>query len=133
MGICELVLQEMNQPDWQIEGGAGRTKVSLDAHRAGDDLVVRLYNDYAHLGAVAVAQFDAESGRISVSTITLPGHKDDAVAQRAAYLIAKAIRKPVCAIAGIHLDDITPEEIRQLTANAEGVVLEFVGSRAWER
>lgn len=123
----------MKRPDWHHEGGEGRTKVSLDAHRVGDDLVVRLYNDFAHLGAVAVAQFDGESGRVSVSTITLPGHKDDAVAQRAAYLIGKATRRPVCAIAGIHLDDITPEEIGQLTANAEGVVEEFVGSRAWER
>jgi hypothetical protein len=116
----------MKRADWYLEGGQGRAGVCLAAHRVGEGLVVYLYNENAHLGAIAVAQFDTESGRVSVSTITLLGHKDDAVAQRAAYLVGKATQRPVCAIAGIHLDDITPEEIEQIQVNAEGVVKELV-------
>jgi len=49
--------------------------------------------------------------------ITRRGHKDEAIAQKAAYLISKSIKKPICVIAGIH--DITEVEIDELMENTE--------------
>ncbi|MDP2932103.1 MAG: hypothetical protein Q8O05_06385, partial [Chloroflexota bacterium] len=74
---------------FELAYGEGRTRISLSAYRMGADLVVFIYNDYAHIGAVAVAEYDHKEGRASCSLITRLGHKDDAVAQKAAYLISK--------------------------------------------
>lgn len=112
--------------------GEGRTKVNLRANNMGDDLVVYIYNENAHLGAVAVGEYDYEHQRASVSVITRLGHKDDAIAQRAAYLISKATRKPVCVIAGIHLENITTKEIDEISKNALSAVEELISSRVAE-
>jgi FixJ family two-component response regulator len=58
--------------------------------------------------------------------ITRLGHKDNVVAQKAAYLISKNTKKSVCVIAGIHMDNITGEEIKQVLVNVNGLVEEFL-------
>ena len=60
--------------------GEGRTKVNLLAYNMGNDLVVSIYNKNAHIGAVAVGEYDHQEKRASVSVITRMGHKDDAIA-----------------------------------------------------
>ena len=114
---------------YELTRGEGRTTVSLLANNMGDDLVVSIYNENAHIGAVAVGEYDHEQERASVSVITRLGHRDDAIAQKAAYLISKSIKKPVCVIAGIHLDNITDEEIDKISENAMIAVEEFISSR----
>lgn len=112
--------------DWYLEKGKRRTKVCLTAWNIGTDFMIYLHNRNIHLGAVAISQFDHDTDRISVSTITLPGHKDDVVAQKAAYAISKHTRKPVCAIAGIHVDNVTEKEIDEIVDNANQVIDELV-------
>jgi len=111
---------------YETTRGTGRTKVGLSAHHMGDDLVIRVYNQNAHIGAVAVGEYDHETGRVSTSVITRLGHKDDVVAQKAAYLIGKATKKPVCLIVGVHLDNVTQEEIAELLQNTDSLVNEFI-------
>jgi hypothetical protein len=113
---------------YRLNRGRGRTKVSLWANSFGSDLVVFVYNENAHIGAVAVGEYDHVHERASVSLITRLGHKDDAIAQSAAYLISKSSHKPVCVIAGVHLDDITAEEIQKLVENANLLAETFVKS-----
>ncbi len=115
----------MEKADWHLEEGKGRTKVYLTAWRAGDDLVVYLYNKNIHLGAVAVGEYDHEAGRAYSSVITLRGHRDDEVAKKQAHIIATHTRKSVCVIAGIHLDNITEEEIAEILRNCDAVVQNF--------
>jgi hypothetical protein len=112
----------------ELNWGQGRTQVTLTGESFGSDLVVLLGNKSAHVGAVAVGEYDSAHERASVSLITRLGHKDDAIAQRAAYLISKATHKPVCVIAGVHLDDITAAEIKKIVENAERLVEEFIKS-----
>jgi hypothetical protein len=112
--------------DYQITRGEGRTKVNLSAHQMGNDPVVYLYNENAHIGAVAIGEYEPKEERASTSVITRLGHKDDAVAQKAAYLISKATKKPVCVIAGIHLDNISEMEISQILENASSLIDEFI-------
>ena len=117
---------------YELTKGEGRTKVNLLANDMGSDLVVSIYNENAHVGAVAVGEYDYEHGRTSVSVITRLGHKDDAVAQKAAQLISKSTKKPVCVIAGIHLDNITREEIDKILENTDFVLEEFINSKRGE-
>ena len=106
----------------KITKGKGRTRLSLSAQDFGDDLVVLIFNENAHIGAVAVGEYDHKEKRASTSVITRLGHKDDAIAQKAAYLISRQTKKPTCVIVGVHLDDITKEEIRQCLDNADSLV-----------
>jgi hypothetical protein len=109
--------------------GEGRNKVNLLANTLGNDLIVYIYNAKAHIGAIAIGEHDFEHNRASVSVVTRLGHKDDALAQRAAYLICKSTKKPVCVIAGVHLDDITQEEISTILKNTEITVEEFINNQ----
>ena len=109
----------------ELSKGEGRTKVNLSAYYMGGDLVVGIYNENAHIGAVAIAEYDHKSQRVSTSVITRLGHKDDAVAQKAAHIIGKSTKGVACIIAGIHLDDITNAEIDNILENASSLVYEF--------
>lgn len=109
-----------------LSWGEDRLRVSLQATAMGKDLLVQIFNENAHIGAVAVGEYDFKNGRASVSVLTRLGHKDDAIAQRAAYLISKSTQKVVCVVAGVHLDNITQSEIIQLMDNAVRAVQDFL-------
>ena len=105
-----------------MHAGKGRTKVSLSAQWIGSDLIVCLFNGQGHLGAVAVADFCHAENRASTSVITRLGHKEDAVARNAAHTLCRKFKKPVCAIAGIHVDEITEVEIAEILRNCDVLV-----------
>jgi DNA-binding MarR family transcriptional regulator len=102
--------------------GEGRTRVSMSVNRIGEDLIVCLFNEAGHIGATAIADFSEKENRASVSVITLPGHREDMLASDAARRLCKIVRKPVCVIAGIHLDGITKEEIAIILENCEKLI-----------
>jgi hypothetical protein len=112
--------------EYALTRGEGRFQVSLLATTIGIDLLVRIFNENAHIGAVAIGEYDFKNKRASVSVITRLGHKDDAIAQRAAYLISKSAKKTVCVVAGVHLDNIAQPEIVKLMENALGTVEDFL-------
>jgi hypothetical protein len=115
--------------EYELTKGKGRARVHVTVDGMGSDLVVRIYNQDAHIGAVAVGEYDYEHERASVSVITRLGHKDDALAGEAAYLLSKSVRRPVCVIAGVHVDNITSGEIDKILANTRIAISEIVN--AW--
>lgn len=111
---------------YELTRGEGRVKVSLLTHDIGGDLVVYIFNENAHIGAVAIGEYDPKEKRASTSVITRLGHRDDLIARKAAYLVSKQTKKPTCVIAGVHLDDITEEEIQRVLENADSLVKDFL-------
>jgi len=114
--------------EFRISQGEGRTRVMLSPQWLGRDLVIYIYNENAHIGAIALGEYDPDSGRASTSVITRLGHKDDVVAQKAAYRVCKSIKRPVCVIAGIHVDRIYGPEIDQTLINVEILVDRLIQS-----
>jgi hypothetical protein len=55
--------------EYELTKGEGRDKINVTANSLGSDLVVRIYNQNAHIGAVAVGDYDYEHERASVSVI----------------------------------------------------------------
>lgn len=104
---------------WQ---GSDRTAVTLEYCKMGEGFIVRIYNENPHIGAVAVGDYDAMEKRSSCSLITRLGHKDDIIAMNTAHKISKLTKKPVCVIVGIHIDNITQEEIKEVTENCNHLV-----------
>ncbi len=109
-----------------LSEGTNRTRVHLVTRPVGNDLVVFISNDQAHVGAVAVAEYSAAENRASVSVLTRLGHKDDIIAYTAAHMLCRRLKIPVCAIAGIHIDEITKEEIDEISRNC-GLLIERLG------
>ncbi len=112
--------------EYELTKGDGRAMVNVTVNSMGGDLVVRIYNQNAHIGAVALGDYDHEHDRASVSVMTRLGHKDDALAGETAYLLSKSVRGPVCVIAGVHLDDITGEETDKILVNTKLAVNEII-------
>ncbi len=84
-----------------------------------------LSNENAHIGSVAVGEYNFKENRTSTSVITRLGHKDDAIAHKAAYF-TKHTKQPSCVVAGVHVDKITKQEIQKLLENSEALVKEFL-------
>ncbi len=106
--------------------GENRTRVYLSASYMGNDIVIHIYNENAHIGAIALGEYDNEHKRVSVSVITRLGHKEETAAQKTAYSISKHTKRPVCVIAGIHVDNITKGEIDQILENVDSLIDEFI-------
>ena len=99
---------------YEMTDGEDRMQINLSAYYLGRDIIIQLYNNNAHLGTVAMGEYDHEEARASVSVITRPGHRDNVIAQKIALTVSKQIKGPTCVIAGIHIDNITKDEIGQI-------------------
>ncbi len=111
---------------YELTRGEGRSKLSFSAQYLGDGLVAYVYNENAHIGAVALSEYDYKEERVSTSVITRLGHKEDVIAQRAAYLLSKNTKRPTCVIAGVHINSITEEEIKSVIETVDSMVKDFL-------
>ena len=92
----------------------GRLSIHLRVFRQGRDLQVLCGGGATHIGAVALAAPAHGQVEDQSHLAALPGHKEAALAQRMAERMAHALGCAVCVSAGIHYDNITREEIRQV-------------------
>jgi hypothetical protein len=102
-----------------VEKKAGRHIIYLDAKEIGKDLLIAIYGgDEHHIGGVAAAyptqSHYRDATTVSVSTLTLPGHKDYVVANTAAEKISNVLEVPVIVTVGIHYDNATGKEIEEI-------------------
>lgn len=111
---------------FQITRKVGRAELVLDAKKLGDDYLLTLTGGEGHAGAVAVGLFDEKTQRASSSVICLPGHRDEQIALQSARHVSKVTRKTSVFIVGIHLEDITPEEIRGIVSVSGEMVKSFI-------
>lgn len=109
----------------KLEYGEGQTKVEISCCQLGQDVQVVLTAGKAHVGAVALAvpcAANAEGVTASVSVLTVPGHRDNIVAEEAALRLCKALNRPVSVTAGLHIDKASQAEIMTLVKNAQEAV-----------
>jgi hypothetical protein len=89
----------------------GRIEVTLAARQVGEDWLVEIAGGQAHIGAAALATFDAMHGRASSSVLSAPGHREEQVALDAARTITRHTRTTAVVVAGLHYPNITVDEI----------------------
>jgi len=95
----------------------GRVKINLKAILIGEDLCVIISGgDSPHIGCVTLSMPRpslADSNIISATTsvLNLIGHKDDEAAKYVSHMLSSELNKNVVVTCGIHLDNITKEEI----------------------
>ncbi len=115
----------------KFEKEAGRHTIFLDVKEIGKDFLIVIYGgDAHHIGGAAVAyptkSHYRDATTVSVSTITLPGHKDYVVANSAAEKICKALETPTIVTVGIHYDNATKEDIDEIISVVDALVQDVI-------
>lgn len=96
----------------------GRMSIETTVLDMGKDLCIIICGgEVPHLGAVAVAQArpslkDPAQRSASTSVLTLPGHKEDEIVRTVAQCFAGATGRNTVVCCGIHVDDITADELK---------------------
>jgi len=99
----------------------GRINIKLNAVEMGEDLcVIVTGGDKPHLGAVTVGSKQAEA-----NTFCFPHHKEDAVTKLLYSLITESFDKNVVVCCGIHIDNITKEEIASVISLCSEMITEL--------
>lgn len=111
---------------FQIKRKVGKVEIVLDAKKVGEDYLLTLTGGEEHVGAVAVGLFDEKGQRSSSSVITMPGHREEYLALDGARQVSRATRKTSVLVVGIHQDNISPEEIRDIVSAAGEMVESFI-------
>lgn len=109
-----------------LKYGTGRTELTLDYSYSGEDVSLVITGGRAHVGAVAVGYYrDGDDGVIT-KTIVVPSHKEGEIASMFASTVAKHLHCTTVCTAGIHLEDITKEEIDAINDNAVQLLDAFI-------
>jgi hypothetical protein len=108
-------------PVFHIDAGEGIYQISAHGQYIGNDLhLVITGGEQPHVGAVAVGtQALGEPDGIHVSLITVPGHKEDVVVEKAARRLARQLGITVLVAAGMHWDEIDKKGIDQVLVHAD--------------
>jgi len=101
-----------------VRVGRGRSAVELRVRAVGRDLLVTVTGGQAHAGAVAVAAPGGVAVEGGDGCLVVPPHKEGPLARECARLVAAAAGCTCVAVAGIHQDEATPDEIAAIVANA---------------
>lgn len=114
-----------------FEKEAGRHTIFLEVKEIGKDLLIAIYGgDAHHIGGAAVAyptpSHYRDATTVSVSTMTLPGHKDYVVANTAAEKICKALETPTIVTVGIHYDNATKNDIDEIVSVVDALVQDAI-------
>jgi len=111
---------------FQTKRKVGKIEIVLDAIRIGEDYLLTLTGGEEHIGAVAIGLFDEKSQRASSSVVTMPGHREEYLALQGARQVSRATKKTSVFVVGIHQDNISPEEIRNIVSAAGEMVESFI-------
>ena len=115
----------------------GRFKLEASVRILGPDLLVAVWGGtHPHIGAVALALprpslRDKKKTSATSSVLTLLGHKEDVTAKTVSEALAAALKKNVVVTAGIHWDNLKPEEIEliiRLTDRLTKKIIEKAGA-----
>lgn len=95
----------------------GRIKINLKTIIIGKDLCIIISGgDSPHIGSVTLSVprpslSDFNKSSATTSVLNLLGHKDDEAARYVSHTISSKLNKNVVVTCGIHVDNITAEEI----------------------
>lgn len=100
--------------------------------KMGNDWNISIFGGHiSHIGAVAIgiprpSLEDKNKISSSVSLITVTGHKEDVIVQKCAKELSSKINSTVVVCCGIHIDNITFDEIMALGNIVDEIIHELV-------
>ncbi|MHA2295986.1 MAG: prenylated flavin chaperone LpdD [Candidatus Hodarchaeales archaeon] len=114
----------------EFELREGRIELNFRFFEMGNDIVCLVAGGKTHLGAASISEVYHKSGntRASTSTLSVHGHQDGIVTSKMAESLTKKLHCNVITVVGIHIDNITRDEIRNVLSLCETAVTKFVSS-----
>lgn len=114
-------------PVWQGQEGEGRCQITLTLTNTGHGLHGLLTGgEKPHVGGVVLAlprpSLRGEGWSSDIYITPVPGHKDVDVARTVAERLARELQVPVAITAGIHSDNLCPEELSQLISHLDRLI-----------
>ncbi|MGL4572279.1 MAG: hypothetical protein ACRCVJ_14605 [Clostridium sp.] len=106
--------------------------ITYSAVNMGKDWNISIFGgDTPHIGAVAIgipreSLSDPSIISSSVSLITVTGHKEDVIVQPLAKLLSKKLNSTVVISCGIHIDNISLQDILEINKIIDTLVEEFL-------
>lgn len=106
--------------------------INCSAIKMGKDWNISIYGgDLPHIGAIALgiprpSLEDKNKISSSVSVLTITGHKEDVIVQNAAKILSRTLNSTVVVSCGIHIDDITFNDIKSLNLTINNLVDELI-------
>lgn len=113
----------------QIKRNVGRAELCLGEELIGSGILLTLTGGKSHIGAVAMGIYDNTSNRASSSVLTAPGHRDHELALYGAQRVSAATKNTVVFVVGIHLDNISKDEILQIVQASEAMIEKYIDKR----
>ena len=94
-------------------------KIIANIFPLGSDYIIILQGPGEHLGAVSLGEsYERKAIKkeysASVSTITTYGHRDNKITESLAYTLSKNLKKNFLVIGGIHLDQISKNQLKDI-------------------
>ena len=107
-------------------------KVVAEVKIIGDDLMISVWGGTKpHIGSISVSVprpglKDGTSMSSTPSVINLIGHKDEVVARKFSEQLAAKFNRNAIATAGVHIDDITENQINIIMQNITALCLDVI-------
>jgi hypothetical protein len=117
----------------------GKFRLHACTQRMGQDLLVSIWGgSRPHIGAVGMAiprrsLKDPKKWSATSSNFTFIGHKEDALVKKISEKLATELKRNVVAVAGIHWDDLTSQEIMIIEDLTEKMVDQILKKLKKER
>lgn len=106
--------------------------IICSAIQMGKDWNISIYGgDKPHIGAVALgiprpSLEDKNKISSSVSVLTITGHKEDFIVQKVAKILCSTLNSTVVVSCGIHIKDITFNDIQDLNLFISNLIDELI-------
>lgn len=106
--------------------------VRIYTERIGQDICVRISGgDRPHIGCAVLAQprpslRDNGETSATASVLNVIGHKDETICRYVAEMLAGKLKVIVVCTGGFHVDDIQPEQIRELQESVRDMTEKLV-------
>ena len=107
-------------------------KVVAEAKIIGDDLIISVWGgSKPHIGSISVSVpspslKDSKNISSTSSVINLIGHKDEVVARKFSEMMASKFNRNAIATAGIHIENITENQINMIMQNISSLCLDVI-------
>ncbi len=99
----------------------------LNVFQIGTDYLIVIQGGASHVGAVALGvNYNPQENKANASVIAAPGHKEDVLAHRAAYLFSKALGKHTAVVMGLHYHGLAKDDIAIIEQEVEDLIRQAV-------